>query len=173
MPDSSINPPQPRRIYREAEKARFLEAFERLGKVSLATREVRVHPASCCQWLIDAGIDAKKNGRARRAEYFRLQDSGVARADAARQTGLSLRTAIDWDQGIQHASNRRVYPDGRILDYNKAVPVLSDARQRQLLPLVERQLDARYLSLGPAWFIGGQKQAVGVAWSTSCRHPWR
>ena len=147
MPDSSINSSRPRKVYREAEKVRFLEAFERLGKVSLAAREVGVHPASCYQWLIDAGIDAKKRGRARRAEYFRLRESGVTRADAARQTGLSLRTAIDWDQGIQHASNRRVYPDGRILDYNKEVRVLSDTRQRLLLPLLERQLDPRYLSL--------------------------
>lgn len=147
MPDSSINSPQSGKIYREAEKARFVEAFERLGKVSLAAREVGLHPASCYQWLVGLGIDAKKHSRARRAEYFRLRESGVARADAARQTGLSLRTAIDWDQGIQHASNRRVYPDGRVLDYNKAVPVLSDARQRLLLPRVERQLDARYLSL--------------------------
>ena len=143
MPDSLINSPQPGNIYREAEKARFLEAFERLGKVSLAAREVGLHPASCYQWLIDVGIDAKKYSRARRAEYFRLRESGVARADAARQTGLSLRTAIDWDQGIQHANNRRVYPDGRILDYNKDMPVLSDTRQRLLLPLVQRQLDSR------------------------------
>ena len=68
-------------------------------------------------------------------------------ADAARQTGLSLRTTLDWDQGINNASNRRVYPDGRIRDYNKKVPVLSDIRQRLLLPLLGRQLDPRYLSL--------------------------
>ena len=146
MPDSSINSPRPRKAYREAEKVQFRDAFERFGKVSLAAREVGVHPASCDQWLIDAGIDAKKRGRARRAEYFQLRESGVARADAARQTGLSLRTAIDWDQGIQHANNRRIYPDRRILDYNKEVRVLSDTRQRLLLPLLERQLDPRYLS---------------------------
>lgn len=134
MPDSSINSPRPRKVYREAEKVRFREVSERLGKVSLAAREVGVHPARCYQWPFDAGIDARKRGRARRAEYFRLRESGVARADAARQTGLSLRTAIDWDQGIQHASNRRVHPNGRVLDYNKEVPVLRDTRQRLLLP---------------------------------------
>lgn len=137
----------PRRTYREAERAEFLDAFERLGKVSLAAREVGLHPASCYKWLVDAGIDAKKHSRARRAEYFRLREAGTARADAARQTGLNIRTAIDWDQGIEHASNRRVYPDGRVIDYNKDVSVLSEARQRLLLPLVERRLDPRYLSL--------------------------
>ena len=146
MPDTPTTPP-PRRNYREAEKTQFLEAFERLGKVSLAAREVGLHPASGYKWLVDAGIDAKKRGRARRTEYFRLRECGVTRADAARQTGLNIRTAVDWDQGIEHAANRRVYPDGRILDYNKVVPALSDARQRLLLPLVERRLDPRYLSL--------------------------
>ena len=141
------NTPSPRRIYREADKIEFLDAFERLGKVSLAAREVGLHAASCYKWLVDAGIDAKKRSRARRAEYFRLRESGIARADAARLTGLNIRTAIDWDQGIEHASNRRVYPNGRVIDYNKEVPVLSEARQRLLLPLVERQLDPRYLSL--------------------------
>lgn len=76
MPDSSINSPGPRKVYRGAEKVRFREAFERLGKVSLAAREVGVHPASCYQWPIDAGMDAKKRGRARRAEYFRLRCPG-------------------------------------------------------------------------------------------------
>ena len=95
MPDSSINSPRPGKIYREAEKVRFLEALERPVKVSLATREVGVHPAICCQERIDTGVDAKKYSRARRAEYFRLRESGVALADSARQTGLSLRTATD------------------------------------------------------------------------------
>ena len=54
---------------------------------------------------------------------------------------------MDWDQGIEHANNRRVHPDGRIVDYTKEVAPLSETRQRLLLPLVERQLDPRYLSL--------------------------
>lgn len=95
MPDLSINSSltAPQGLPRGRE--RFLEALGPLGKVSLATREVGVHPAGCCQERIDAGIDAKKYSRARRAEYFRPRESGVARADATRQTGLSLRTATD------------------------------------------------------------------------------
>lgn len=38
MADTS-NILEPCRIYREAEKTQFLEAFERLGKVGLAARE--------------------------------------------------------------------------------------------------------------------------------------
>jgi len=145
MPDTPTTPP-PRRIYREAEKTQFLEAFERLGKVSLAAREVGLHPASGYKWLVDAGIDAKKRGRARRTEYFRLRECGVTRADAARQTGLNIRTAVDWDQGIEHAANRRVYPDGRILDYNKTVTTLSDSHVR-LTSAQLKPIHARFLSL--------------------------
>ena len=50
MPDTPTTPP-PRRIYREAEKTQFLEAFERLGKVSLAAREVGLHPASAAHLI--------------------------------------------------------------------------------------------------------------------------
>jgi hypothetical protein len=103
LPETSINP-RPRRVYGEAEKSQLFEAFERLGKVSLAAREVGLDPASCYQRLVGAGIDAKQRGRARRTEYIRLRESGVARADAARQVGLNLRTAVVWDQGIEHAT---------------------------------------------------------------------
>ena len=96
MPDIS-NIPESRRIYREAKNTQFFEAFERLGKVSLAVREVGIQPASCYQWLVTAGIEAKQCGRARRAEYFRLRESGAARPDSARQVELNLRTAVDWD----------------------------------------------------------------------------
>ena len=87
MPDIS-NILEPRRIYRQAEKTQFFEAFERLGKVSLAAREVGIQPASCYRWLVTAGIDAKQRGRARRAEYFRLRESG-ATGDNGRIAALS------------------------------------------------------------------------------------
>jgi len=35
---------EPLRVYREVEKTQFFEAFERLGKVSLAAREAGVQP---------------------------------------------------------------------------------------------------------------------------------
>ena len=135
------------RVYREHEKTEFFAAFDRLGKVSLAARDVGIHAGTGRQWLITAGIDPKQRGRARRAEYFRLRAEGIARREAAQSVGLSLRTAMDWDQGIVHADNRRVYPDGRVIDYNKKVTTTNDSQARRLLPRVDRQLDPRYLSL--------------------------
>ena len=136
----------PARAYTGSEKAAFFAAFERLGSVSLAAREAGIKAGAGNRWLIRAGVDPKQRGRARRAEHFRLRASGVARIVAARQVGLNIRTAIDWDQGIRHADNRRVHPDGRIVDYNKTVTALSDPHIRlnsaQLKPI-----HARYLSL--------------------------
>ena len=85
------NTPLPRRTYREAERAEFLDAFERLGKVSLAAREVGLHPASCYKWIVDAGIDAKKHSRARRAEYFRLREAGTVLTPAQNRASSAGR----------------------------------------------------------------------------------
>ncbi|WP_166790678.1 MULTISPECIES: helix-turn-helix domain-containing protein [unclassified Cryobacterium] len=84
--------------------------------------------------------------RARRTEYFRLRADAVPRKEAARHVGLNIRTAVDWDQGIRHADNRRVLPDGRIIDYNKTVTALSDSHIR-LTPAQLKPIDSRYLSL--------------------------
>lgn len=124
----------------------FLAAFERLGKVSLAAREAGVKVGTGNGWLVKAGIDPKQRGRARRAEYFRLRGSGVSRIAAAQQVGLNIRTAIDWDQGIRHADNRRVHPDGLIVDYNKTVTTLSDSHVR-LTSAQLKPIHARFLSL--------------------------
>ena len=115
------------RVYCEHEKTEFLAAFGRLGQVSSAAREVGVKAAKGRQWLIAAGIEPKQRGRERRAEYFRLRAAGVSRHEAARAVGLNPRTAMDWDQGIVHADNRRVYPDGRVVDYNRKVIPANDS----------------------------------------------
>lgn len=65
------------RIYREAEKPQFFEAFERLGRGSLASRELGIKAANGNRWLIKAAIDSKQKRRARRAEYFRLTMAAI------------------------------------------------------------------------------------------------
>jgi len=143
----ATNDPHPKQDYRGEEKAAFLAVFERLENVSVAARELGLDAGTCTRWLLAAGIDPKRRGRRRRAEYFRLRADGVPRRDAARMVQLNLRTAVDWDQGIVHADNRRVYPDGRVLDYNKTVTTTNDSRVSAGLPLLDRQLDSRFLSL--------------------------
>jgi IS30 family transposase len=139
--------PSSQLTYRSDEKAALLAAFERLENVSAAARELGLNAATCNRWLLTAGIDPKRRSRRRRAEYFRLRADGVPRPDAARAVQLNLRTAIDWDQGIIHANNRRVYPDGRVVDYNKIVTLPTNSPASTALPTLERELSSRFLSL--------------------------
>ncbi len=136
----------PARTFNDGEKASFFAAFERLGSIRLAAEELGFKPMTCRHWVTLAGIDVKVAQRARRTEYFRLRADAVPRKEAARQVGLNIRTAVDWDQGIRHADNRRVLPDGRIIDYNKTVTVLSDSHIR-LTPAQLKPINSRYLSL--------------------------
>jgi IS30 family transposase len=136
----------PARTFTEDEKAAFFIAFERLASIRLAAEELDFMPMTCRRWVTQAGIDVKLTQRARRAEYFRLRADAVPRKEAARRVGLNIRTAVDWDQGIRHADNRRVLSDGRIIDYNKSVTALSDSHIR-FTPAQLKPIAARYLSL--------------------------
>ncbi|XWO18325.1 helix-turn-helix domain-containing protein [Paenarthrobacter nitroguajacolicus] len=55
---------------------------------------------------------------------------------------MNIRTARDWDQGIRKSSNRRIYPDGRVVEYNQGVSILPAVTN-----LVPKSIDARFLSL--------------------------
>ena len=101
---------------------------------------------TCRRWVTQAGIDVKLAQRARRTEYFRLRADAVPQQEAAQRVGLNIRTAVDRDQGIRHANNRRVRPDGRIIDYNTSVTALSDSHIR-LTPAQLKPIASRYLSL--------------------------
>ncbi len=82
-------------------------------------------------------------GRRRRGFSLALRRTGVHRSAAARQSGVSIRTARDWDQGIRKTNNRRIYPDGRVIDYKRGVTTFIPATVSAL----EAVIDARYLSL--------------------------
>lgn len=144
---NTTHDPSSQLTYRSADKAALLAAFERLENVSAAARELGLNAGTCNSWLLAAGIDPKRRSRRRRAEYFRLRADGVPRRDAARAVQVNLRTAIDWDQGIVHANNRRVYPDGRVVDYNKIVTLPTDAPPSTALPTLNLKLSSRFLSL--------------------------
>lgn len=117
--------PSRRRKYTSEQKAQFFAIFERLGSVSAAAREAGFPIVTCYQWLVKAGVEVRRVGRERREEYFRLRADGVHRRDAALRVGVNVRTAADWDQGIRHSRNRRVYSDGRVIDYNNGVTTMT------------------------------------------------
>jgi IS30 family transposase len=71
----------------------------------------------------------------------------VHRRQAAGQVGVSLRTAGDWDRGIRHTGSRRIYPDGRIVDYKRDVTSTTARDTLRTLEVLEKPIDGRFLSL--------------------------
>ena len=144
MTTTPIDPPL-KHPYRAAEKVLFLAAFDRLESVGEAAREVGLHPLVGYRWMVEAGVNPRRRGLQRRAEFDRLRASGMSRKDAARHVGVHIRTAIDWDNGMRRSNGLRLDQDGRIMGYNKDVTTLNSQRTR--LAAIDQQLDPRYLSL--------------------------
>jgi IS30 family transposase len=131
--------------YRATEKVAFFAAYDRLESVGDAAHELGIHPQACYRWLVEAGINPRRQLMERRAEYDRLRAAGTSRKDAARQVGVHVRTAIDWDLGMRRSQGLRIDPTGRIMGYNKNVTTLNLRRTR--LAAIEQQLHSRFLSL--------------------------
>jgi IS30 family transposase len=60
---------------------------------------------------------------------------------AAAAVGVHVRTARDWDRGVRKLNGRRLYPDGRMVDYARGA-----ITQQVPLPL-EKVLNPRFLTL--------------------------
>ena len=144
MSTTPIDPPL-KSPYREAEKASFFAAYDRLESVGDAARELGLHPQACYRWMVEAGINPRRRGLERRAEFDRLRATGTSRKDAARHVGVHIRTAIDWDLGMRRSNGFRIDSGDRAMGYNKEVITYDNRRAR--LTAIEQQLDARYLSL--------------------------
>lgn len=80
----------------------------------------------------------------RKGEYFQLRAAGVRHRDAVAWVGVNERTARDWDQGIRHTGNSRVYPDGTRIDYNTGITTVVAA---PALSALEAELHPRFLTL--------------------------
>ena len=101
----------------------FFEALDQVdGNVTAAARQVGANQHTAAGWARKAGMRGRGlpgNGpHPRKGEYFQLRAAGVRRRDAVAWVGVNERTARDWDQGIRHTGNSRVYPDGTRIDYN-------------------------------------------------------
>src|SRR5699024_1659966 len=104
----------PRRQYTADDRQRAIAAYERLGNVAAVAREVEMGYSACRARLQDAGYDLSGNNR---QAYLTLRAQGVTRVQAAEQVGVHERTAQDYDAGIRRLGSRRLYPDGRVVDY--------------------------------------------------------
>ncbi|MGY2744265.1 IS30 family transposase [Arthrobacter sp. UYCu723] len=146
------------RKYTPAQKAEFFVVFDRVKSTTQAARELGLNPATCAGWVRKAGL--KSHGKTGtgphpgRDEYFRLRKTGVSRRKAAAAVGIHLRTAEEWDQGIRKSGGRRIYPDGRIVDYKRGVTTMTPpagTTGTTLVPVpvsaLEKSIDPRFLTV--------------------------
>jgi IS30 family transposase len=147
--------PAGNRKYTAEQKNQFFAVLDRVGSVTLAAAELGLNRMTCYQWAAKTGIAGKRPDPGRREEFLRLRKAGLNRQEAAGKVGVSVRTARDWDKGIRHSGSRRIYPDGRVVDYKRGVTTTTTAAgatgtvpgpQIQLSAL-EKPIDPRYLSL--------------------------
>ena len=131
-----------KRTYTQQDVDAFFLAFERLGSKAAAAAELGFNLGTAARWNRVKGV----GGRAphpRRDEYAKLRASGVHRREAALRIGVNIRTAQDWDLGIRHVSNKRIRPDGRVIDYTSGMTTLLPAVPSTLA----KPISDRYLSL--------------------------
>ena len=144
------------RTYTPAQKAEFFLVFDRVRSTRKAARELGLNPDTCAGWVRKAGL--KSHGKSGsgphpgRDEYFRQRKAGVSRRKAAAAVGIHLRTAEEWDQGIRKSNGRRIYPDGRVVDYKRDVTTMAPPRGATgTLPVpvsaLEKPIHRRYLNV--------------------------
>lgn len=84
----------------------------------------RFNAATCAQWTRNAGLKSRWLGHCGREEFLRLRQGGAARGEVTAEIGIHPRTARDWDRGVRRSGNTRIYPDGRVVDYNHGVTTM-------------------------------------------------
>jgi IS30 family transposase len=112
---------------RKEQKAAFFALLDRAASGTAAAPELGLNVNTCYQWVWKAGLAGKRPDPGRRDEFFRLRKAGVSRREAARTVRVHPRTAQEWDCGIRKTDGRRIYPDGRVVDYKRGVTTMDDS----------------------------------------------
>jgi IS30 family transposase len=125
-------------------REQFRASFDRTGSVTVSARELGINRNTAFGWARAAGLRSSRRraGHPGRAEYDRLRAAGTLRRQAAAAVGVHLRTARDWDRGVRKLNNRRLYPDGLLVDYARGT-----ITQQPVPPALEAELHPRFLTL--------------------------
>ena len=154
-PKKAMTRQVPKRKYTPEEKEQFFAVLDRVGNVTLAAAELGLNRMTCYQWAYKAGIANIRQGAGKREEFLRLRRNGATRREAAKAVSVHPRTAQEWDQGVRKVGSRRIYPDGRIVDYKRGVTTLTNppgldtptAGPPLAMSALEKPVAPRFLSL--------------------------
>ncbi|WGZ78443.1 MULTISPECIES: helix-turn-helix domain-containing protein [unclassified Arthrobacter] len=147
------------RNYTPEQGAEFFVVFDRLRSTPETAMELGLNAAICAGWVRKAGLKSLGKSGARpyrgRDEYFLLRKTGVSRRMAAKAAGVHPRTAEEWVYGFRKSNGRRIYPDGRVVDYKRGVTTLTSPAATTgtafapptSVSALEKLLDLRFLSV--------------------------
>jgi len=130
------------RRYTQADRDLFFSAVARLGTRAAAAAELGFNERTCYGWNPTKGVPGR-GPHPRKDEYLQLRAAGIHRPEAARQVGVNVRTAHDWDHGIRHSAHKRIHPDGRVIDYKSGVTTILPS----VPAVLAEPIHPRYLSL--------------------------
>ncbi|WP_306867649.1 IS30 family transposase, partial [Arthrobacter bambusae] len=76
----------------------------------------------------------------------------MSRSEAITAVGVNPKTAREWERGIRKSGGRRIYPDGRIVDYKRGVTTMTSSTGTPgVVPVqvsaLEKPIDPRYLNV--------------------------
>jgi len=125
-------------------REQFLASFDRTGSVTVSARELGINRNTAFGWARAAGLRSSRDraGHPGRAQYDRLRAAGATRRESAAAAGVHVRTARDWDRGVRKLNGRRLYPDGRMVDYARGT-----ITSQPVPPALEKVLHSRFLTL--------------------------
>jgi len=144
---------KPKKRYTREQKDAFFAAFDKHQNVSHAAREVNISVHTCYQWAVKAGLKILKPHAGKREAFLRLRAQGISRREATDQVGIHRETARDWDNGIRKTAKGRIYPDGRVVDYNSEMTTHTTPTGKQQttanpsILALDKQIDSRFLSV--------------------------
>jgi IS30 family transposase len=114
----------------------FSASLDRTGSVTASAAELGINRNTAFGWARAAGLrsgrgaGASRPGHPGRVEYDRMRSAGASRREAAAAAGVHERTARDWDRGVRKFSGRRLYSDGRLVDYARGTITSSRCPRR-------------------------------------------
>ncbi len=123
--------------------------FVETGSMRAAAKSVGVSPSVVRRILVEAGvIEAERAARGKsvvKARFLELLKLGWSAARAAREVGVNERTGRDWRDGVRKVGNKRVHPDGTVVDYTSGTRYTGAVNKISIT--APAPIDARYLSL--------------------------
>ena len=143
---------QSRRRAGTADPGLIVTVYGETGSISAAAKASEVAHSVARRILVAKGllsrekIPPKCKPEAKR-RCLELIEAGWSTTRAAREVGVNERTARDWRRGIRHTSNRRIHPDGRVVDYTRRTVYKQSVTSMTCDDTAQPAISDRYLSI--------------------------